>query len=273
MKIAWRKVAVAGVLGFCAGKAAGELRRHPDVVIPILQVSAASGVVGCVVGWGVSMYRRAPPYALSLSLTANFAIASGTFLGIRRVVYSFAENSLSTPPFNDWSPASIGYISSFTSGGITGALASLLSREAVLMQCRRHLDYCSTAGFGLHSILMTSLGGMGMGLCAQAGYDWIQEWRRRKAIEIYREDIQGKRTSLFENWTLENFETRFLGFWHRRAESVAVETEMLCLESAVAEEKRKLENLDRLLMEKGLTAADILELEQSKLQSLCLKAG
>jgi hypothetical protein len=48
---------------------------------------------------------------------------------------------------------------------------------------------------------------------------------------------------------------------------------MLCLESAVAEEKRKLENLDRLLMEKGLTAADILELEQSKLQSLCLKAG
>jgi hypothetical protein len=255
MKIAWRKVAVAGVLGFCAGKAAGELRRHPDVVIPILQVSAASGVVGCVVGWGVSMYRRAPPYALSLSLTANFAIASGTFLGIRRVVYSFAENSLSTPPFNDWSPASIGYISSFTSGGITGALASLLSR------------------FGLRSILMTSLGGMGMGLCAQAGYDWIQEWRRRKAIEIYREDIQGKRTSLFENWTLENFETRFLGFWHRRAESVAVETEMLCLESAVAEEKRKLENLDRLLMEKGLTAADILELEQSKLQSLCLKAG
>ena len=70
------------------------------------------------------------------------------------------------------------------------------------MQCRRHLDYCSTAGFGLRSILMTSLGGMGMGLCAQAGYDWIQEWRRRKAIEIYLEDIQGKKTSLFENWTL-----------------------------------------------------------------------
>ena len=70
------------------------------------------------------------------------------------------------------------------------------------MQFRRYLDYCSTAGFGLRSILMTSLGGMGMGLCAQAGYDWIQEWRRRKAIQIYREDIQGKKTSLFENWTL-----------------------------------------------------------------------
>ena len=39
---------------------------------------------------------------------------------------------------------------------------------------------------------------------------------------------------------------------------------MLSLESAVAKEKRKLENLDRLLMEKGLTAADILELEQTR---------
>lgn len=58
-----------------------------------------------------------------------------------------------------------------------------------------------TAGYGLRSILMTSLGGMGMGLCAQAGYDGLQEWRRRKAIQIYYEDVRGK-TSLFDNWTL-----------------------------------------------------------------------
>ena len=49
---------------------------------------------------------------------------------------------------------------------------------------------------------MTSLGGMGMGLSAQVTYDWLREWRRRKAIEIYREDVEGKKTSLFDNWTL-----------------------------------------------------------------------
>lgn len=68
MKIAWRKIAVAGiieynihiyllssiltlfftvnegVLGFTGGHAVSRLRNHGDVVIPILQVSAVSGM-------------------------------------------------------------------------------------------------------------------------------------------------------------------------------------------------------------------------------------
>ena len=39
---------------------------------------------------------------------------------------------------------------------------------------------------------------------------------------------------------------------------------MLSLESAVGEEKRRLASLDRLLMEEGLSAADILELEKCR---------
>lgn len=59
-------------------------------------------------------------------------------------------------------------------------------------------------------------------------------------------------------YSKENFEARFLGFWHQRAESIAVETEMLSLESAVAEERRKLVQLDQQLADR-LSQDDILE--------------
>ena len=34
----------AGVLGFAGGRAVAKLREHPDAVLPILQVSVASGI-------------------------------------------------------------------------------------------------------------------------------------------------------------------------------------------------------------------------------------
>lgn len=68
----------------------------------------------------------------------------------------------------------------------------------------------------------------------------------------------------------ENFEARFLGFWHRRAESIAVETEMLSLESAVAEERRKLVQLDQQLVDR-LSQDDILE--QSRDSPAAVESG
>ena len=108
----------AGVLGFAGGQSVTKIREHPETVVPILQVSAASGtvckelcnvlhaqthihthtftvrvvlscslagVLGAVVGWGVAAYRNLPSHVYSLSLAANFAVVSGAFLG---TVYS-----------------------------------------------------------------------------------------------------------------------------------------------------------------------------------------
>ena len=57
-------------------------------------------------------------------------------------------------------------------------------------------------GYGLRSILLTSLGGMGMGLAAQAGYNVLMKWWRKKAIQRYCQEMgEGVSTSRFENWT------------------------------------------------------------------------
>ena len=76
-------------------------RRHPESILPILHISAASGmhscyvlvsitrnvccyssgVLGAVAGWGVAVYRKVPPHVYSLSVGANFAVVSGVFLG------------------------------------------------------------------------------------------------------------------------------------------------------------------------------------------------
>ena len=55
--------------------------KYPETVRPILQLSAASGVVGTLLGLGVSAYRSLPTHVYAVSVGANFAIASGVFLG------------------------------------------------------------------------------------------------------------------------------------------------------------------------------------------------
>ena len=50
----------------------------------------------------------------------------------------------------------------------------------------------------------------------------------------------------------DNFEARFLGFWHKQSESIQVETDILSLETGIEEEKRKIARLDKMLAEKGL---------------------
>ena len=54
----------------------------------------------------------------------------------------------------------------------------------------------------------------------------------------------------------ENFEARFLQFWHQESEGVGVETEILRLERVVAEERHKISELDKLLRENGVTLAE-----------------
>lgn len=55
--------------------------KYPETVRPILQLSAASGIVGTLLGLGVSAYRSLPTHVYAVSVGANFAIASGVFLG------------------------------------------------------------------------------------------------------------------------------------------------------------------------------------------------
>ena len=55
---------------------------HPENVLPIVKLSAASGVVGALLGWGISAYRSLPTHVYTLSLGANFAVTSGVFFGM-----------------------------------------------------------------------------------------------------------------------------------------------------------------------------------------------
>jgi len=69
------------VAGFACGRLYSLLRQYPETVRPILQCSVASGAVGTLVGLGVSAYRNLPSHIYAVSVGANFAIASGVFLG------------------------------------------------------------------------------------------------------------------------------------------------------------------------------------------------
>ena len=156
--------------------------KYPETVRPILQLSAASGVVGTLLGLGVSAYRSLPTHVYAVSVGANFAIASGVFLGrfnlymttphpfpgcsclIPRLVQPHSHTILAS--FPGWSsliltafcrvicdlrllcyaglrhilvtslysrqvllPQHTSYISSATSGGATGAVTSIVSRQ------------------------------------------------------------------------------------------------------------------------------------------------
>ena len=70
-----------GVAGLTCGKLYSLLVKYPETVHPILQLSAASGIVGTLLGLGVSAYRSLPTHVYAVSVGANFAIASGVFLG------------------------------------------------------------------------------------------------------------------------------------------------------------------------------------------------
>ena len=59
----------------------------------------------------------------------------------------------------------------------------------------------------------------------------------------------------------DGFEKWFLGFWHQRSKSVQVEMEVTTLESAIAEERRKIAQLCRRL---GLELTDEEEEESNK---------
>ena len=138
-------------------------------------------------------------------------------------------------------------------------------------------------GYGLRSILLTSLGGMGVGLCGQMGYERFLKWRKKKAMEIHHPELFQQRgegmsfvrvyinNPLFQILSLPclysfilmvfktlhfflffiqaRFERWFLGFWHQRSKSVQVEMEITAMESAIAEERKKIAQLCRRLGE------------------------
>ena len=79
--------AILGAAGFICGKGYLVAKKHPEIVLPILKCSAATGVAGALLGWGISAYRNLPTHIYSLSLGANFAITSGVFFSEATVLY------------------------------------------------------------------------------------------------------------------------------------------------------------------------------------------
>lgn len=71
--------AVLGAAGLLCGKGYSIAKEHPETVLPILKLSAASGVAGALLGWGISAYRSLPTHIYTLSLGANFAVTSAMF--------------------------------------------------------------------------------------------------------------------------------------------------------------------------------------------------
>ena len=88
---------LAGAAGLLCGKSYQAAKDHPETVLPVVKLSAASGAVGALLGWGVSAYRNLPTHVYTLSLGANFAITSGVFFGMfyhRSMVLSARPTSL-----------------------------------------------------------------------------------------------------------------------------------------------------------------------------------
>ena len=69
-------------------------KQNPDTVLPILKLSAASGVTGALLGWGISAYRSSPTHIHVISLGANFAVTSAMFLS--KAMLAFISESIIT---------------------------------------------------------------------------------------------------------------------------------------------------------------------------------
>ena len=76
-----------GAAGFLCGTGYSIAKQNPETVLPILKLSAASGVAGALLGWGISAYRSSPTHIHVLSLGANFAVTSAIFLSMTIILY------------------------------------------------------------------------------------------------------------------------------------------------------------------------------------------
>ena len=74
------KNALIGAAGLLSGTGYAIARRNPETVLPILKLSAASGLAGALLGWGLAAYKNSPTHILVLSLGANFGVTSAMFL-------------------------------------------------------------------------------------------------------------------------------------------------------------------------------------------------
>lgn len=124
------------------------------------------------------------------------------------------------------------YFASCTSGGLTGILFSLLSRR------------------GIRSVFQTSFTGLIAGIGAQYLYNSFELWRKHKAIEINYPDLFEKKEKA--KWTLDRFQTWWLGFWHRQSRAVRIEEDLMLLQEAIKDENRRIDELDKLLSVYGV---------------------
>lgn len=96
-----------------------QAKKHPTIVIPIIEGSALAGQVkpsttlslynliiafitgacGTILGVGISTYRKLPVHIYAISLGANFAITTLSFLG---TYVHYNRNSLILIPLTVW---------------------------------------------------------------------------------------------------------------------------------------------------------------------------
>ncbi len=143
--------------GLACGKAVTIAKCHPDTAKTLLAYSAASSLVGVALGVGMAAYRKAPLHIYGFSTGANFALCSFTFFGegavsvqIRRgdyypLIAGVRHVIVETVPWTSESEGDMAgevdmphplaswkreYLGSILSGGVTGSLASILSRTS-----------------------------------------------------------------------------------------------------------------------------------------------
>ena len=97
-----------------------------DACTAVCHFCVCAGLAGLVVGAGYGAYRGRPLYVYSLSLGANLSAVAVVFLGVREVVVQRLELA-----GVDTREEAFGYISSATSGGVTGLATASVASESL----------------------------------------------------------------------------------------------------------------------------------------------
>ncbi|XP_065896617.1 uncharacterized protein [Dysidea avara] len=157
---------LAGGMGVCAGLAIRRSKKHQEMLQPIIQYTAAAGVVGIVTGASIASRKNTSSLNHALLLGVNFSIGSAVYTGSRAAILHYYDDD-----------QQMKYIASSSSGCVTGAVFAAVSR------------------LGLSTIIVSSVVGTVIGCVGQFGYNKFNSWRQRKAMEWYHSENGNSETS------------------------------------------------------------------------------
>ncbi|XP_019857741.1 PREDICTED: uncharacterized protein LOC109586015 [Amphimedon queenslandica] len=251
MKIKWRGFILAGILGSASGKLYSHLKEHPlpldkEKWQPVAKGVACAAFLGSGVGLAIGWYRNKPLYIYPLSVGANFAFATASFLGIRFGLLKLVDDIRDAgEQQNDIvNERTLGYAVNAASGCTVGIILAAVSRRSIA------------------SVLLHGFGGILAGVGSQLTYDQFELWRKRKAIEINYPEL-----SKDQKWTFEKFEIAWLEFWHRDLKADNLKADISLLEEHLKQERERIEFLDQELSKLGLDEKDLNKLQTHSPQS------